>query len=73
MASLKKRDAKQFAEECKLSTEGHIKHLVSTGVRVRDGGRAGTRGRLRDEMRASNGKKQARDEVRILWQLTWPS
>lgn len=27
---------KQFAEKCKLSTEGHIKHLGSNGVRVRE-------------------------------------
>lgn len=26
-----KRDAKQFAEECRLNTAGHMKHLVSTG------------------------------------------
>lgn len=60
-------NAKQFAEKCKLSTEGHIKHLGSSGVRVRE--RNGVR--VRDEIRMRN-RKNAKDETKVIRQMTRP-
>lgn len=43
-------------EECKLSTAGLIKHLVSTGVRVRDRVSVRNRVREKDEVRVKMGQ-----------------